>query len=90
MCKIELLSNLSVLTVISGIRRDFDEIWALVEYYAVSSGNPLLTFRGNLSFPSSRIKKSMHKAFFVDFLTLEYGTDTLSRNVGKGLPPHAA
>jgi hypothetical protein len=23
---------------------------------------------------------------FFDFLTLEYGTDTLSRKVGKGLP----
>jgi hypothetical protein len=27
---------------------------------------------------------------FLDFLTLEDGTDTLSRNVGKGLPLDAA
>jgi hypothetical protein len=27
---------------------------------------------------------------FLDFLTLEDGTDTLSRNVGKGLPFDAA
>jgi hypothetical protein len=27
---------------------------------------------------------------FLDFLTLDYGTDTLSRNVGKGLPLDAA
>ena len=27
---------------------------------------------------------------FFDFLTLEDGTDTLSRNVGKGLPLNAA
>jgi hypothetical protein len=28
--------------------------------------------------------------FFLDFLTLEDGTDRLSRNVGKGLPLDAA
>jgi hypothetical protein len=28
--------------------------------------------------------------FYLDFLTLEDGTDTLSRNVGKGSPFHAA
>jgi hypothetical protein len=28
--------------------------------------------------------------FFVDFLTLEDGTDMLSQNVGKGLPFDAA
>jgi hypothetical protein len=28
--------------------------------------------------------------FFLDFLTLEDGTDTLSRNVGKELPLNAA
>ena len=36
---------------------------------------------------SSSFKKSKKKnLFFLDFLTLEDGTDTLSRNVGKGLP----
>jgi hypothetical protein len=30
------------------------------------------------------------KLFFLHFLTLEYGTDTLSRNAGKVLPLDAA
>jgi hypothetical protein len=33
---------------------------------------------------SSKVKKS--KESFLDFLTLEDGTDMLARNVGKGLP----
>ena len=45
------------------------EICALLGYYAASNGNPLPTFW-------DRVKKSK---------TLEDGTDTLSRNVGKGL-----
>jgi hypothetical protein len=45
-------------------------------------GNSLLTFWDNKSFSSSRI--------FLDFLTLEDGTDRLSRNIGKELPLHAA
>jgi hypothetical protein len=36
------------------------------------------------------IFKSQEVLFFLDFLTLEDGTDTLSRNVGKGLPFDAA
>jgi len=67
--------------VISGFRRDVDEISALLGYYAVYSGNSLPTFRDNLSVPSLRVKKS---------LTLEDGTDMLSRNVGKELPHYAA
>jgi hypothetical protein len=35
--------------VISGFRRDVDGICALLGYYAASSGNPLLTFRDNIS-----------------------------------------
>jgi hypothetical protein len=89
------------------------EICALLGYNAASSGNPLPTFRDNVSVPSSRAKKSkksrkpatethprlsLHKPrvsvagflLFLDFLTLEDGTDTLSRNVGKGLPLDAA
>ena len=52
-----------LLLVISGFRRDVDEICVLLGYYAASNRNPLPTFR--------------------DFLTLEDGTDTLSRNFGK-------
>jgi hypothetical protein len=61
---------ISLAAVISGFRRDFDHICALLGCYAASSGNPLPTFR--------------------DFLILEYGTNTLSRNVSKGLPLDAA
>jgi hypothetical protein len=61
------------------------EICALLGYYAASSGNPLPTFLDNLSVPYSRVKKPKK-----DFLTLEYWTDRLSRNVGKGLPLDAA
>jgi hypothetical protein len=75
--------------VISGFRRDV-EICALLGYYAASSANPPPTFRDNVSVPSSRIKKSKKKLFFLDFLTLEDGTDTLSLNVGEGLRLDAA
>jgi hypothetical protein len=68
-------------TVISGFRRDADEICVLLGYYAASNGNPLPTFRENVWVPSSRVK-----LFFLDFLNLEDETDKLSRNVGKVLP----
>jgi hypothetical protein len=58
------------------------EICALLGYYAAPSGNPLPTFRDNVSVPSSRVK--------IQVLALEDGTDTLSRNVGKGLTLDAA
>jgi hypothetical protein len=56
---------------------------ALLGYYATLSASSVPTFRDNLSGPSSRIMK-------LDFLTLEDGTDTLSRNVGTQLPLNAA
>jgi len=63
-----------------GFRRDIGEICALLGYYAACSGNSLPTFRSYLSdIQRSRI-----------FLTLEDGTDRLSRNVGKKLPPYVA
>jgi hypothetical protein len=49
-------------------------------YY--NTTNPLPTFRVSVSVPSSTVNKS--------FLTFEDETDTLSRNVGKGLPLDAA
>jgi hypothetical protein len=55
--------------VISGLRRDVVEICAILGYYAASSGNPLPTFRDNVSVPSSRVKKSKK--------TLEGGTDNV-------------
>ena len=59
------------LYVISGVRREVDENCVLLGYYAASSGDSLPTFRDNLLVPSS------------GFLTLEDGTDRLSRNVRK-------
>jgi hypothetical protein len=58
--------------VISGFSRDTDETCPLLEHYAASCGNNLPTFRDKVS--------------AIDFFTLEDGTDTLSRNVGKVLP----
>ena len=43
---------------ISGLHRHVDEIWALLGYYAASGGDPLPTFRDNLSVQSSRVKES--------------------------------
>jgi hypothetical protein len=66
--------------VIWGFRRDADEICVLLGYHAALNGNPLPTFRDNVTVPSSRVKKSKKGR------SLEDGTDTLPRNVGKGLP----
>jgi hypothetical protein len=41
----------STSTLISGFRRDVDEICALLGYYAASCGNCLPTFQDNLSVP---------------------------------------
>jgi hypothetical protein len=43
------MTGLCALVVISGFRRDADEICALLWCYAESSGNPLPTFRDNVS-----------------------------------------
>jgi hypothetical protein len=59
------------------------EIYALLGYYAASSGNPLPTFRDNVSTPD-------FKGQVFDFLAREDGTDTLSWNVSKGLALDAA
>jgi hypothetical protein len=37
-------------------------------------------------FKGQEVQKIEKRIFFVDFLTREDVTDTLSRNVGKGLP----
>jgi hypothetical protein len=42
------VTELVALSVISGFRRDVDEICALLGYYAASSDNPLPTFRDNI------------------------------------------
>jgi hypothetical protein len=50
--------------VISGFRRQVDENCALLGYYAASSGNSLLTFRDNLSFPSSGVNNNQEGRSF--------------------------
>jgi hypothetical protein len=42
--------------VISGFRRDVDDICTLLGYQAASSGNPLPTFWDSKSVSSSRVK----------------------------------
>jgi hypothetical protein len=42
-------------TLISGFRRDVDEICGLLGNYTASCGNYLPTFRDNVSIPSSRV-----------------------------------
>jgi hypothetical protein len=65
--------------LISGFCRNVDEICALLGYYRASCGNCLQTFWDNVSVPSSSVKLS----FQLGLLTLEDGTNTLSRNIGK-------
>jgi len=60
--------------MISGFRREGDEICALLGYYVAYRGNSLPTFRDRL----------------LGFLTLGDGTDGLSRKVGTELPLYAA
>jgi hypothetical protein len=69
-----LLTDVSLHTIRN--RRRF-EIYALLGYYAAFSGNYSPTLRVNL------LKGQ-------ELLTLEDGTDKLSRNAGKELPLYAA
>jgi hypothetical protein len=62
-------------TAISGIRRDV-EIRTLLGYYAASNGNPLPTFRDNVSVPSSRVKKSKLSLLLLLLLLLVLSTTT--------------
>ena len=68
-----------ILLVISGFRREVDETWVVLGYYAARSDNLLptlrTTYRSHLQ--GSRI------------FTLDNGTDRLSRNVGNKLAPLA-
>jgi hypothetical protein len=51
----------ATITLISGFRRDVDEICGLLGYYAASCGNCLPTFRDNVSVPSPRVKSPSRK-----------------------------
>jgi len=57
--------------LVSAFHREIDEIGALLGCYAAYSGNSVGRF-GTLVVPT-----------FLDFFTLAYETDRLSRNVGK-------
>ena len=57
----ELACSLAMATLDLRLPLDVDKICALLGYYAASIGNPLPTFRDNVSVPSSRIKKSKKK-----------------------------
>jgi hypothetical protein len=61
--------------LIPGFRHEADDIYTLLGYYETSNGNTAPNFRDSLSVPSSS-----------DFVTLEDGTDRLSRNFGTELP----
>jgi hypothetical protein len=66
---------------VAGGRKSLDsEICGLLGYYTASCGNYLLTFRDNVSVPSSLVKIP---SIILGTVTREDGTDTLSRNVGK-------
>ena len=60
-----------------------EENCTLLGCYAASGGNFLPTFRDNISVQHSGVK-------YQRFLTLEDGTDRLSRNVSNKLPPLAS
>jgi len=77
---------------------DGSENYALLCYYAASSGNCLQTLRDSLSVPSSRVEypkrkagnlvhigvyMGIYKGFLFGYSTFEEGTDRLSRNVGN-------
>ena len=64
--------------MISVFRREADENYDLLGYYAASSGNFLPKSREKLLVPPQGWPLETGP-------TLEYGTDSLSRNVGKGL-----
>jgi hypothetical protein len=72
--------------MISGFRREVDEICALLGYYTACSGNSLLTF----SIFKVKNPKILGFLIVLDFLTPDNGTDRLSRNVGKELPVYTA
>ena len=73
-------SSLNFETVTSSL------FWDVTQPTYTDSQSP--AFRDNLSVPSSKVKKTKH--FYFDCLTLEDGTDKLSRNVDNLLAIYAA
>jgi hypothetical protein len=63
--------------VTSGCRREVDENYALMGYYALSSGNLLPKFRDILSVPSSRVKNPKGDSYPSAALSNRYNITTL-------------
>ena len=68
--------------VVSDFRRGASDVFPLVGYYAALICIQLPTFRDTLSVPSSVMTHSYENSFLTT-LTLEDGTDTLSRYIGN-------
>jgi hypothetical protein len=73
--------------VTAGFRRDIEENCAILEYYTALSGSFVPTFWGNLSIFKGEEVQEIEE---LDYMTLDDGTDRLSRNVSAELPLHAA
>jgi hypothetical protein len=73
-------SHRRVLSVISDFRREVDEMCSLLGYCGTYIGNLVPTFRDNLSAPIFKGQE------FLGFLTLEGGTERMSRIFGTELP----
>jgi len=78
--------------VISGFCCEVGELCTLLGCYTVHSANYLPPFQDNIQVPSQRIKKSWSGKgkMYLDFLTLEDGTDRFSPKVCKELSLYAA
>ena len=67
--------------MISCFHCEVHEICTILVYYVAYSDNSVPMFQDNLLVPPSRVKKAKKKALFLDFLTVEDGTDRLSQKV---------
>jgi len=80
-------SMFSFLPVCRPVR--ISEIRAVLGHSTAYIRDSYLTFRNNLSVPSSRVKKYFSLYSSSIFFILENANDTLFRNVGKELPLYA-
>jgi len=71
-----------MICVSSGFHLDTEDICIILGYYAAYSSNSVPTFRGNLTVPSSRVKKSKNN----ELLDPRRRDKMLSRNFVKELP----
>jgi len=73
-------------------QRGIVDVLTLLERYTTYVGRRLPTFRDSISVPSLRAKQSKEIFLdrFLDFLTLEDGTDRMSRNAGNHLPSYVS